>query len=112
MAAPTRHAVDVDVLVGLVRTRAAQRAKGLSPEGMLETIGIRMDRARSLTPRVGPAITFAKRLVVRGQYHYLNDLAQQLSLAVHAERQQRRRVADEVGALRREVTVLERMLHR
>ncbi len=103
-----RHAVDVSVLMEHVSERAALRARGQSPDGLRQTVAVRPEYLRSLAPGVGPAVTAAKKFVVRLQYHYLNDLAQQLSAALHQARRERRLLTREIEMLRAEVGHLER----
>ncbi len=102
--------MDVGLLMGHVAERAALRARGQSPDGLRQTVAVRPEYLRSTTPGVGPAVTVAKRFVVRLQYHYLNDLAQQLSMALHQARRERRRLTQEVETLRTEVGHLERLV--
>ncbi|MCB0881097.1 MAG: hypothetical protein KDC33_02620 [Thermoleophilia bacterium] len=96
--------VDVDALMAGVRERAALRRAGMSPDGALGLVSVRPDRARSLARGAGPAITAAKRLVVRAQHHFLADLADQLSRALFDAQADRRRIARDIAELRGEIT--------
>lgn len=94
----------------LVTARAAQRARNESRDGMRRIVAVRTESLRSLAPVAGPAVTAAKRFTVRLQYHFLDDIAQQASAALHRVRRERRLLTRDVEALRARIARLEHTL--
>lgn len=123
----SEHVIDVDRLMAEVRERvAAKRAAGLYDDdpadidlvfdeplerlARLAPIGGRRESLVSATPRIGPAVTVARRASVKAVAPFLEDLLLQIN-AFHFELVGALRTADDrVAELERQVADLEHRL--
>lgn len=114
-----RQIIDVEQIVEELRERAAQRrAAGELNTGILEArldirperITLRPEVAYSAKPVIGPFITGAKRLLIRLQYHFLDDVIAQTNRSMELARAQADAEIQRRKDLERRIAELERRL--